>query len=684
MSKTAKKSRYSVNSECVICGACADVAPAYFAMPDGEQAFVIRQPETNEAMAECQEALDVCPVGAIEVEALEVELSDSDSREDSMPDSKPDKQDAAEIKPVFGRDNVRATLELHPELKPILAELSPKFKRLQNPAMYNTVARFASFHDAARLAGISICTILHRLNDVLGVEASVVSRFPECVQVEVAPIADATTEGRLSVDDAVLVLDLRGREGESLDVVLHAIETLQAGVTLAVRSSFALRPLEEMARQRDFVVDLSRPDAASVLMLLQAPAIDSVQAVSELAKKEDSAAKKDLAEHDDEDLEILDVREMTSDPFDLLIQQAYRCKVGEGFILVQSFKPDPLINMLEEMNFSSKTEQRDDAEFRVIFRKKEDPKPASGSSGAGAGGGLERAEIVIQSATPVAYPILMRLLQSQRLRERIVLKELKVWEETEKHLAWIVNGRADVSFSALITGSKLPSADIVMPAALVWDNFTILTRDYEAKSLADLQGHDIATPLFKEAPPAGITRYLLQEHGLDPDTFNFVYGQPFGRPREIMRSFMLGAVDTVILREPEASFALQNLPAKVVHSELPYTDLWNQVHPGFGSFPNATIVVKRDFIKQNKDVANILLEETRLAIDWVNENKKASAEQCADIMHQHPENVLRFLQRVNFDYVDGEKLEKKAMHYMQLLFDAGVVKNHIGPEMFRI
>ena len=44
-------------------------------------------------------------------------------------------------------------------------------------------------------------------------------------------------------------------------------------------------------------------------------------------------------------------------------------------------------------------------------------------------------DVVIQSATPVAYPVIMRLLQSKKIRKAVNIRELKVWEETEKHLA---------------------------------------------------------------------------------------------------------------------------------------------------------------------------------------------------------------------------------------------------------
>jgi NitT/TauT family transport system substrate-binding protein len=100
----------------------------------------------------------------------------------------------------------------------------------------------------------------------------------------------------------------------------------------------------------------------------------------------------------------------------------------------------------------------------------------------------KKVDVVIQLATPVAYPVIMKLLQSERIRKNLNIKELKVWEETEKHLAWITNKKADISFSALITAAKLKSSDIKIPALFVWDNFVLLTKKENVSGFDDLMG----------------------------------------------------------------------------------------------------------------------------------------------------------------------------------------------------
>ena len=300
----------------------------------------------------------------------------------------------------------------------------------------------------------------------------------------------------------------------------------------------------------------------------------------------------------------------------------------------------------------------------------------------------EKKDVVIQSATPVAYPIIMRLLQSDRLRKAINIRELKVWEETEKHLGWIVNKKADISFSALITTSKLRTADVKVPALFVWDNFVMLTRGYDARDFGDVKGREIRLPLFAEAPPAKITRYLMKASGYNPDEFNFVFGEPFGRPEEIYADFVTGKADTVVLREPEASYAVKIMEDRGEKiSEISFNEIWNKVNPGFGSFPNAGIVFKGEFVRENPDTANLVLEELRKAIDWVNENRFLSAKLSFDMMRQPVDRVEKFLERVNFNYVEGDELIEKIRSYFDILIAEGVLETELDDEfyeMFRI
>ncbi|MCD4772733.1 MAG: ferredoxin [Bacteroidales bacterium] len=626
--------KYKVSEECIGCRACVEVAGDNFEINDNNMAYLKKQPENDNEEIQSQEALDVCPVNAISVDNIE---------RINLPDA------------ILASSNIKATLDKHTGLKQVLIDLSPKFKRMQNPAMYNTLARFANFNDAAKITGVSVCEILHTINNFLGVEDKLLKSMPECIKKDTEEIknksvaiaweesAERYIYNNNTVEELIQkVSDLTPQQ----NIVIISVE--KPNELLKVTNGLNL--IFNIEKNREYRVSIFNPEKEEKILPWQ-------------ERKET--------------FEILDVRTMTSDPFDIIIKKAYEIKEDNGFVLVQRFEPIPMINMLSEMGYEHLTEQREMGEFWMYFHKKvsENQKDEASSS---------KVDVVIQSATPVAYPVIMRLLQSEKIRKNINIKELKVWEETEKHLAWITNGKADISFSALITAAKLRNSDIKIPALFVWDNFVLLTR-YEAENFEDIKGKEIYTPLFEEAPPAKITKYLIKASGLNPDDFKFVYGKPFGRPEEIYRDFVTGKADTVILREPEASYAIKIMQDRGEDiSIISFNKIWNEINPGFGSFPNAGLVLKGEFARKHPELTKVFLEELKSAINWVNENRKASAELSFDMMRQPVDRIELFLDRVNFDYVEGKPLTDKVKQYFDILNQHDIVDMKVDEEFLDI
>jgi ferredoxin len=61
-----KEGEFYVDDQCIACDACVVEAPNHFAMNDDDgHAYVTKQPDTDEAQEECDNALACCPVGAI-------------------------------------------------------------------------------------------------------------------------------------------------------------------------------------------------------------------------------------------------------------------------------------------------------------------------------------------------------------------------------------------------------------------------------------------------------------------------------------------------------------------------------------------------------------------------------------------------------------------------------------------
>ncbi|MGP3777536.1 DUF1858 domain-containing protein [Halanaerobium saccharolyticum] len=464
-----------------------------------------------------------------------------------------------------------AILNEYPELKETLKEMSPKFSKLDNKMVYNTVGKFARVKDIAKMGGFSTCEVLHTLNKVIGMEEELAASFPECIDAEIL------------------------------------VET-------------------EKNEQPEWLSDRA-------------------------------------------EFKEINVIGSEEDPLADIMKKAQSLKAGEGFKLVQIFEPIPLINMLNSLGFEHYTEQINDFKFEIYFYKKETESSEAEEHQAG-----DKVPVVIQSATPVVYPIIMKLLKSKELMDKIEIKELKMWDKAESHMSWLMNGKADITFSAVVAAAKLylNGIDLRMKSVNVWDNFYLLTRGYQADNFGDLKGHEIHVPLAKGTPPFGVTKYLMKKKGYNPDDFDFVFGQPFGRPEELKAKFVRGEIDTVLLREPEASFALKEAEDAVV--SIAYKDLWQEIHPGAGKLPNAGLVFKGEFADQHPEIVELFMREIAKAIREINEDPKKSAEESFDIMGQTPEAVEKFLKRVTFDFKSGSENAAEIIYYLKVLAEEGSFK----------
>jgi ferredoxin len=58
--------KYYVDSECIGCGMCHEIAPDHFKIDENEGiAYVYTQPSTKSGLEVCAEAMNSCPVEAI-------------------------------------------------------------------------------------------------------------------------------------------------------------------------------------------------------------------------------------------------------------------------------------------------------------------------------------------------------------------------------------------------------------------------------------------------------------------------------------------------------------------------------------------------------------------------------------------------------------------------------------------
>ena len=490
---------------------------------------------------------------------------------------------------IVAETKVSEVLKQHPELKDVLIGLNPKFKLLDNPAVFRTLGRIARMKDVARVGNMSICELLYPLNEALGQLDAMAAICPECLEEE---------------------------DPKPLD---------EAMVTV---------PSKPEANGEEWVVE------------------SSAEALAAWWDERSGYQQYDLTGLDE-------------DPFHFIMEKASPLDVGQGFGIIQEFRPEPLLNVLSTMGFEFVVERRGADRYRVWFHRLRKPAQRKAASD-------HRVGLVLQSATPVVWPILARMMASERLTSKVRFDEIKVWDKTEQHLAWLLKGRADVTFSAVVAATRFYArgVDIKMASVDVWDNFFILSRSKPVRSLADLAGRTLRVPLIKNAPPFAVLSYLLKAEGMDPAKLAFAFGEPFGRAEEIAEGFVAGRYDTVMLREPEASIALAGA-GQAAFEPLSFRTLWEKLHGPGTMLPNAGLVFKGAFLHKHPEEARLFMEELESAMEWVRTHPQEAAALAEEHMRLDKKAADLFVSRVTFFHVPAAAAKDQVARYLQVLVDEG-------------
>ncbi len=579
---------------------------------------------------------------------------------------------------ILKNDKIKDLLEKYPQLKESLMKRNSKFKKLNNPVVFKLVSKWARIKDIAKVGREDLDELLIYLNKEVGIKVDS-QILNEIKDESIEELEHDYPEWFLTT--GFKTFDVREFSDDPFNAIMDAVKEIAPQEGLEIVQSFLPTPLLKVLEKKGFeyysVKDVD--DKFHVFFY------NTTEKEVEVEKMESSLKPgwMRIVNFDN----VLDVRGEATDPFNLIMEFSDKIGLEEGFKLIQTFNPTPLIPILEGKGFLFYTDKISDTEYHVYFYRKEIIEVASEQiqickhedDNPYANSDIEKISVVLQSATPIAIPVFAVLKKSKKLQEYFDFKEIKVWEKTEKHLGWIVNGKADISFSAVISQVKLflNGVDAQLATVDVWDNFKILSSEVKEKgTFSALKNTTIHMPLLKAAPPYGITSYLMQKEGLNPDDFKIAYGavgsKGFGRPEEIAEELVAGDIKTALLREPEASFALFGQEGKI-EELFNYGEIWEKYHDDLKSLPNAGVLFKGELIRKYPEHVKVFLDELNRAIEWINKNPRRAATYCYRDFNRSIESVEFFIKRAMFKHTKAQDLKEELRKYLQYMVDLGLL-----------
>lgn len=193
----------------------------------------------------------------------------------------------------------------------------------------------------------------------------------------------------------------------------------------------------------------------------------------------------------------------------------------------------------------------------------------------------------------------------------------------------------------------------------------ILENGEDIKSVADLKGKTIYSS-GQGANPEYILRYILTENGIDPDkdvTIEFV-----GTNDELVGALVSGKATVAMVPEPAATTVLSKVDT--LRRALDMSEEWEKVAGDESSLMMGCVVVRIDFLAENKDAVKNFLKEYEDSIKLCKNKPSEAAKLCEEQgIIASAEIAEAAIPGCNVTFVSGSEMKSQIRGYYEILFE---------------
>ena len=239
--------------------------------------------------------------------------------------------------------------------------------------------------------------------------------------------------------------------------------------------------------------------------------------------------------------------------------------------------------------------------------------------------------------------------------------------QPDEIVAKISNKEADIAAIATNLAAKLynkTEGNITVLAVNTLGVLNVVTpKDVEITSLNDLKGKKVYTT-GQGSNPEYIINYLLEKNGIKDDvTLEFK-----AEGTELLSVWATDPNAIIISPQPVATtLTIQNEGAKIA---IDLTKEWEKVD-NKSALMMGCVVVRNEFLKDNKATVDKFLEEYKASIEAANNDIDTTATLCETygIIPKAP-IAKKAIPNCNLTFVSGSEMKTKLSGYLQVLFDA--------------
>ncbi|MBR2040115.1 MAG: ABC transporter substrate-binding protein [Clostridia bacterium] len=239
--------------------------------------------------------------------------------------------------------------------------------------------------------------------------------------------------------------------------------------------------------------------------------------------------------------------------------------------------------------------------------------------------------------------------------------------QPDEIVAKISNKEADIAAIATNLAAKLynkTEGNITVLAVNTLGVLNVVTpKGVEITNLNDLKGKKVYTT-GQGSNPEYIINYLLEKNGIKDDvTLEFK-----AEGTELLSVWATDPSAIIISPQPVATtLTIQNEGAKIA---IDLTKEWEKVD-NKSALMMGCVVVRNEFLKDNKATVDKFLEEYKASIEAANNDIDTTATLCETygIIPKAP-IAKKAIPNCNLTFVSGSEMKTKLSGYLQVLFDA--------------
>ena len=202
--------------------------------------------------------------------------------------------------------------------------------------------------------------------------------------------------------------------------------------------------------------------------------------------------------------------------------------------------------------------------------------------------------------------------------------EFKVLPSPKAMIARVAGGEVDFAVLPANMAAKMYTAGTgyKLGGVVGMGVLHVLSRDPSVQSWEGLRGKEVHS-IGKGATPDYLFRYLLTQHGLDPDEdldLNFsVSSGP-----QLAQLLIAGKIDTAVLPEPFVTMV--SAKTDQVRKVLNFQTTWQELRGSDSTYPITVVVVKPQLAEERPELVERFLTAYADSIEWVNDNPADAAE----------------------------------------------------------